>query len=76
MASFLAITNSNSRVAFRGEIDIMEAKGRITNIVSSALHYGNSPTDKSFIVREIAVPPSVKFQEKFHSITLEWRENL
>ena len=71
----LAIANSNSRVAFRGEIDIMEAKGRITNIVSSALHYGNSPTDKSFIVREIAVPPSVKFQEKFHSITLEWREN-
>ena len=40
----------NSRMAFWGEIDIMEAKGRITNIVSSALHYGNSPTDKSFIV--------------------------
>ena len=58
-----------------GEIDIMEAKGRITNIVSSALHYGNSPTDKSFIVREIAVPTAVKFQDKFHSITLEWRED-
>ena len=58
-----------------GEIDIMEARGRITNIVSSALHYGNSPLDKNFTVKEISVPTSVKFQEKFHSITLEWRKN-
>ena len=58
-----------------GEIDIMEAKGRISNIISSALHYGNSPTDKSFTVKEIVVPASVKFQDKFHSITLEWRKD-
>lgn len=58
-----------------GEIDIMEARGRITNIVSSALHYGNSPLDKNFTVKEISVPRSVKFQDKFHSITLEWRKD-
>lgn len=58
-----------------GEIDIMEARGRITNIVSSALHYGNSPLDKNFTVKEISVPTSVKFQDKFHSITLEWRKD-
>jgi len=58
-----------------GEIDIMEARGRITNIVSSALHYGNSPLDKNFTVKEISVPTFVKFQDKFHSITLEWRKD-
>ena len=73
-AFWLLPTNTDSWPT-GGEIDIMEAKGRITNIVSSALHYGNSYADKSFTVKEIAVPAAVKFQEKFHSITLEWRED-
>ena len=58
-----------------GEIDIMEARGRITNIVSSALHFGNSFFDKDFIVQQAVIPPSLKFQEKFHSITMEWEKN-
>ena len=58
-----------------GEIDIMEARGRITNIVSSAFHFGNSFFDKDFVVRQAVIPPSVKFQEKFHSITMEWKED-
>ena len=58
-----------------GEIDIMEARGRITNIVSSALHFGNNFFDKDFIVRQAVIPSSVKFQEKFHSITMEWKED-
>jgi beta-glucanase (GH16 family) len=58
-----------------GEIDIMEARGRITNIVSSALHFGNSFFDKDFIVQQVVIPPSLKFQEKFHSITMEWEKN-
>ena len=56
-----------------GEIDIMEAKGRI--IIRVQLFITETQLHKSFIVREIAVPTAVKFQDKFHSITLEWRED-
>ena len=57
-----------------GEIDIMEAKGRLTNIAGSALHFGEGFHNKDEIVQNVVIPPSVKFQEKFHSITMEWRE--
>ncbi|MED6343111.1 MAG: glycoside hydrolase family 16 protein, partial [Pseudomonadota bacterium] len=57
-----------------GEIDIMEAKGRLTNIAGSALHFGEGFHNKDEIVKNVVIPPSVRFQEKFHSITMEWRE--
>ena len=57
-----------------GEIDIMEAKGRLTNIAGSALHFGEGFHNKDEIVQNVVIPPSVRFQEKFHSITMEWRE--
>ena len=58
-----------------GEIDIMEAKGRLTNIAGSALHFGEGFHNKDEIVQNVVIPPSVRFQEKFHSITMEWRED-
>lgn len=56
-----------------GEIDILESRGRITNIAGSALHFGKSFSDKATIVNDVVIPPSVSFQEKFHSITFEWK---
>ncbi|MDC0186294.1 glycoside hydrolase family 16 protein [Gammaproteobacteria bacterium] len=58
-----------------GEIDIMESRGRVTNILGSALHFGNSFFDKATLVNDVIVPPSVNFQEKFHSITFEWQQD-
>jgi beta-glucanase (GH16 family) len=58
-----------------GEIDIMENRGRISNISSSALHFGFSPDNKGTLVGEVMIPPKVRFQDKFHSITLVWLED-
>ncbi len=58
-----------------GEIDIMEHRGRISNIASSALHFGEAYNDKSTLVGETLIPKKVRFIDKFHSISLEWREN-
>jgi len=58
-----------------GEIDIMENRGRIANVVSSALHFGKTPTNKSTLVGEAMIPNTVNFQESFHSITFEWLED-
>ena len=58
-----------------GEIDIMENRGRISNISSSALHFGEKWNKKSTLVGEALIPRKVRFQDKFHSISLIWREN-
>ena len=58
-----------------GEIDIMENRGRISNVASSALHFGQKFDDKSTLVGEVLIPRTVRFQDKFHSISLEWKEN-
>ncbi len=58
-----------------GEIDILENRGRITNISSSALHFGNKYDDKSTLVGEVLIPQYANFQNKFHSITLKWEED-
>ena len=58
-----------------GEIDIMENRGRVSNVASSALHFGKRYDKKSTLVGEVLIPKEVRFQDKFHSISLEWREN-
>ena len=50
-----------------GEIDIMENRGRISNVSSSALHFGFSPQNKGTLVGEALIPGKVRFQDKFHS---------
>ena len=58
-----------------GEIDIMENRGRISNVSSSALHFGKKYDNKSTLVGEVLIPRSVKFQEKYHSVSLLWQED-
>ena len=57
-----------------GEIDLMEARGRVANEIGSTLHFGNS-LNRVMINKSETVPNSVNFQDKFHSVTFEWREN-
>ena len=57
-----------------GEIDLMEARGRVANEIGSTLHFGNS-LNRVMINKSKTVPNSVNFQDKFHSVTFEWREN-
>ena len=57
-----------------GEIDLMEARGRVANEIGSTLHFGNS-LNRVMINKSETVPNLVNFQDKFHSVTFEWREN-
>jgi beta-glucanase (GH16 family) len=50
-----------------GEIDIMEAKGRIANEVGNALHYGGSPHVYSADGQKLDTPIS-----EWHTYGLEW----
>lgn len=57
-----------------GEIDVMEARGRVASEIGSAIHFGISGNGQ--IIHEAeSVPMGVNFHDKFHSITLEWTEN-
>tara|TARA_B100000963_G_scaffold358459_1_gene383161 strand:+ start:313 stop:1296 length:984 start_codon:yes stop_codon:yes gene_type:complete len=73
--AFWLMPNDQSLWPSGGEIDIIENRGRISNVVSSALHFGKKFNEKSTIVGEVMIPAKVSFQNKFHSITLEWRKN-
>ena len=70
--AFWLMPNKDANWPQGGEIDIMENRGRISNVSSSALHFGFSPQNKGTLVGEALIPGKVRFQDKFHSITLEW----
>ena len=57
-----------------GEIDLMEARGRVANEIGATLHFGNSMS-RVMINKAETVPNSVNFHDKFHSVTFEWEEN-
>ena len=58
-----------------GEIDLMEARGRIPQAIGSAIHFANSNNSHQYISHEISVPMNVNFQDKFHSVTFKWTDN-
>ena len=58
-----------------GEIDLMEARGRIPQAIGSAIHFANSNNSHQYISHEVSVPMNVNFQDKFHSVTFKWTEN-
>ena len=71
MASIIgSMPNEDVRWPQGGEIDILENRGRISNISSSALHFGEKWNKKSTLVGEALIPRNVRFQDKFHSISL------
>ena len=58
-----------------GEIDLMEARGRIPQAIGSAIHFANSNNSHQYISHEVSVPMNVNFQDKFHSVTFKWTED-
>ena len=59
---------------YDGEIDVMEARGRVSTEIGSTVHFG-TPSNRQMINRNETVPMSVNFHDKFHSITFKWTEN-
>jgi len=57
-----------------GEIDIMEARGQETDIVSSALHFGPAwPDNQHITTGKIKFP--IDFSADYHIFSVEWEEN-
>ncbi|MAV23833.1 MAG: hypothetical protein CBE38_02245 [Gammaproteobacteria bacterium TMED278] len=69
--------NSNVPWPTGGEIDLMEARGRITesNIIGSAIHFGNEWPNNKYIAQNTTSSIDNDFQNYFHSITFVWLEN-
>jgi len=57
-----------------GEIDLMEARGRLSQAIGSAIHF-KSNGGRVFISHEANVEMAQNFQDTFHSVTFEWTEN-
>ena len=74
--AFWLMPSEDIRWPVGGEIDILENRGRISNISSSALHFGKQWNKKSTLVGEALIPRQVRFQDKFHSISMVWKENV
>lgn len=58
--------------AANGEIDIMEAKGRLKNSVDTTLHFGGNWPQNTYRTRATSMTTST---EEWHVYALEWREN-
>lgn len=56
-----------------GEIDVMELRGQLPNIIAGTLHgpgyYGGNPITKSYAL------PNDRFDAKFHLFAIEWDED-
>jgi beta-glucanase (GH16 family) len=59
--------------ALSGEIDVMEAKGRLTNKSSGAIHFGGAWPDNTYLSNEYTFP-SGKTISDFNVYTLIWEE--
>lgn len=60
--------------AASGEIDIMEAKGRLPNYYSGAIHYGGSWPDNFFTTTGDYLLPNNLSIENFHIYAIEWTD--
>lgn len=58
-----------------GEIDIMEAKGHIPNVVAGTLHYGDGWPNNRYSGEEFKLA-SGSFTESFHTFACEWEEGV
>jgi len=61
--------------AASGEIDIMEAKGRLTGESSGAIHFGGQWPDNAFVHGEYRFPAGQRIDTDFHQYGVEWSED-
>lgn len=57
-----------------GEIDIMEARGRVPNVATGALHYGGTWPDNTYRSASYTFPAGMDINQ-FHEYAIEWEEN-
>ena len=60
---------------YSGEIDIMEAKGRIVDKSSSALHFTTEEGAHTYLSHEQRFDSSAGSLEEFHIYACEWKQN-
>lgn len=61
--------------AASGEIDIMEARGRLPGTTSGALHFGGQWPANQYIANEYDFPEGQTFANDFHVYTIIWEED-
>ncbi|REK71937.1 family 16 glycosylhydrolase [Paenibacillus paeoniae] len=61
--------------AASGEIDIMEAKGRLPGMTSGALHFGGQWPVNRYIAGDYHFPEGETFENDFHVYTMVWEED-
>lgn len=61
--------------AASGEIDIMEAKGRLPGTTSGALHFGGQWPVNRYIAGEYHFPQGQTFANDFHVYSMVWEED-
>lgn len=61
--------------AASGEIDIMEAKGRLPGTTSGAIHYGGQWPVNRYLAGEYHFPEGETFANDFHVYTMIWEED-
>lgn len=61
--------------AASGEIDVMEAKGRLPGTTSGAVHFGGQWPVNKYIAGEYHFPDGQTFASDFHVYTLIWEED-
>ncbi len=55
-----------------GEIDIMEARGRLPNEFCGTLHYGTAWDNHKYSGKTYVFPNGEKFSDDFHTYAVEW----
>lgn len=71
----LPVNNTYGAWAASGEIDIMEAKGRLPGITSGALHYGGQWPVNRYLSGEYIFPNGQTFESDYHVYTVIWEED-
>jgi len=61
--------------ASSGEIDVMEARGRVTNSTSGTIHYGGTWPNNRYTGTDYVFPDGTTFDDGFHVYSVIWEED-
>lgn len=62
--------------AASGEIDVMEARGRLPGASSGAIHFGGTWPANTYIGGDYAFPDGQRIDTDFHTYSLVWEEDM
>lgn len=61
--------------AASGEIDVMEARGRVTNSTSGTIHYGGTWPNNTYTGTDYIFPDGSTFDDGYHVYSVIWEED-